>query len=237
MFLAFLTEAAVGFGATILTVTLASHLIPLKVLLPAFVPLNMLLSLWVVVSHHEQIDRARLTRRILPAVAVGMLLGMGAYRLGSPEGLLLAFGAFVLVLSSVELVRALRTERPPERMPAWRSMLMLGAGGLIHGMFGSGGPLIVYVAGRQLHDKGRFRATLAALWLILNAVLLVSYLLSDELNTQTLTTSAMMLPMLGLGIVVGERAHKLLPQRAFRVTVWLVLLIAALIRVARSAMS
>ena len=40
--IAFIAEAAIGFGATVVTVTLAVLFVPLNVILPAFVPVNML---------------------------------------------------------------------------------------------------------------------------------------------------------------------------------------------------
>ncbi|MBA2661667.1 MAG: sulfite exporter TauE/SafE family protein [Bradymonadaceae bacterium] len=233
VFVAFVTEAAVGFGATILTVTLGAHLVPIKVLLPAFVPLNILLSLWIVALHHKDIDRDYLTRRILPSVAVGMIGGMGLYRIGSPEHLLLGFGVFVVLLSAGELYKVFRFKASSAPMAAWKSIGMLGAGGIVHGMFGSGGPLIVYVAGRQLHDKGKFRVTLATLWLILNTVLVLHFLIAGDLTLTTLKTSMLLLPMLALGIAVGDQAHKRLAQHVFRVVVWLVLLVAAVILVGR----
>lgn len=248
VFAAFVTEAAVGFGATILTVTLGAHLMPITVLLPSFVPLNMLLSLWIVLRHRHDVALGHLGRRVLPAVGVGMLVGMGLYRFGTPEQLLLAFGLFVVVLSAAELHKALRTlarrdaahlddtpDATPDDAPIapWQSLAMLGSGGLIHGMFGSGGPMIVYVAGRELHDKGRFRATLAALWFLLNGALVAHYLQVGDLNLETARISALLLPALVLGIAAGERAHHRLPQRLFRITVWAVLLAAAAILVGR----
>ena len=52
----------------------------------------------------------------------------------------------------------------------------LALGGIAHGLFGTGGPMIVYVARRRLADKLAFRSTLAVLWLALNAALLTKFI-------------------------------------------------------------
>ena len=45
--MAFATEGAIGFGGTVLAASIGAQLVPLEVLLPAFVPLNLVLSSWL----------------------------------------------------------------------------------------------------------------------------------------------------------------------------------------------
>jgi uncharacterized membrane protein YfcA len=56
--------------------------------------------------------------------------------------------------------------------------LILVVGGMVHGAFASGGPLVVLYASKTLTDKGSFRATLCLLWTTLNTLLLINYLRS-----------------------------------------------------------
>ncbi len=236
VFFAFVTETTVGFGSTILTVTLGANLVALNVLLPAFVPLNVLLSLWIILKYRSELDHEYIIRRILPSVAVGMALGMAIYRLGSPTALLLFFSCFVAVMAVYELFKEWRGAVVVEPLSGWQSMLLLGAGGVVHGLFGSGGPLIVYVASKQLVEKARFRATLAALWLVLNITLLINFQFAGDLTRESLKITLLLLPMLALGIVVGDRAHHILPQRLFRLVVWGLLLFAASILIVRNVL-
>ena len=53
---AFTTEAAIGFGSTVLTVALGAHLFPIDRLLAAFVPVNVGLSAWLVLRNRHAID-------------------------------------------------------------------------------------------------------------------------------------------------------------------------------------
>ena len=55
------------------------------------------------------------------------------------------------------------------RKGAWA--VLLGAG-VVHGMFVSGGALLVVYAAATFRDKEVFRSTLAAVWVILNGLLM-----------------------------------------------------------------
>jgi uncharacterized protein len=229
--LAFFTEAVVGFGSTILTVTLGAHLVPLDVLLPMFVPLNMLLSASLIARDVRLVDRKVLGREVLPAVLLGMACGLVIFRYAQPSALMLLFGSFVLLLSGRELFKLWRGDAGQVPLSLARSRGVLWAGGVVHGMFGSGGPLIVYVVGRVIEDKQRFRSTLAALWLLLNGILAASFVQSGALTLETLKMSVMFVPALGLGLWAGELAHHRISATAFKVLTWLILFGAALTRV------
>lgn len=228
IFLAFFTESVVGFGSTVITVSLAAHFIDLDVILPAFVPVGVLLSTTLVVRNFEHVDRQFLWSRIGPAMAVGMAVGMAIFRMVDSKSLLTVFGVFVTAVSLRELVLALKKDAAkPRKLPALGSFLFLMGGGVIHGMFGSGGPLVVYVVGREIFSKAVFRATLSALWLVSNLVLIVGYVQSDMVTAQTMKLSAMMLPPLLLGMVLGERAHGAVNERTFKIVTWAILFFAA----------
>lgn len=238
VFAAFFTESVVGFGSTILTVTLGAHLLPLEVLLPAVVPLNLVLSGTLVARAPQQVDGALLRRQILPSVAVGMACGMVIFRYAQPSALMLAFGVFVLLLSGRELFKLVYgAATSQETVSLGRARGVLWAGGVVHGMFGSGGPLIVYVMGRLIGDKHIFRSTLAALWLILNSVLVLSYLQSGVLGMQTLKLTLACVPALMLGMWLGELVHHRISASAFRVLTWALLCAAALARVVSELVS
>ncbi len=223
---AFSAEAITGFGATVLTVAMGAHLMPLAVLLPAYVPVNFLLSAWLLARHHRHLDRPLLLRRVLPLVGSGMVLGLLLYRLQPGKSLLIGFGAFVALLAALELWRIAR--RAPGRPPGvWQTRVALVAGGIVHGVYGSGGPLIVYATSKSIADKSAFRVTLSALWLVLGAVLMAHYAMLGQLTTATLLTSVSLLPALGLALLMGEKLHHRVPEAPFRVLVYALLLVAA----------
>ena len=233
---AFATEAALGFGATVITVTLGSLVMGLEPLLAAFVPVNLLLSGYLLGRHRRHVDGPGLGRRILPFIGAGLVVGLLLFRLRHAHLLQLAFALFVILLSLVELYRLAgpgQEEAAPLSRP--RAALLLLLGGVVHGLFASGGPMVVYVMGRGRTDKARFRATLAALWLILNGILVANYWTLHLFDGASARRSLLFLPSLLLGLVAGEWLHHRLPDRLFRRLVYVVLLVAATTLGARTA--
>ena len=223
VFGAFLVGGATGFGSSVLTLTLAVHFFPIDFLVPVVVPLNLVLYGYLALRHRREVDRALLLRRILPLCGLGMPLGWLVFQYSDSEQLKFAFGLFVLSLALFEIARTLRRAAPVGRTSAPGGPLWLLGGGVVMGLWVSGGPLIVYWTSYALRDKGPFRATLSALWLLLNLVLLVAHLASGRIDLDTARVSALMLPALIVGAAIGEMLHGRLGERSFHVLVYLVL--------------
>ncbi len=226
----FATEGAIGFGGTVLAASIGAQAIPLDVLLPAFVPLNMVMSTWLLVRGFRAIHWRFLGTQMAPAVGIGAAIGLALFHLSIKGVLALVFGIFVVGLATLQLAR------PSDRSlgPVTRTG-MLGLGGIAHGLFGTGGPMIVYVVRRTLTDKRAFRASLAVVWLVLNVALLVNYA-SSGLYTHTTAKAAGVIALAIVpGLAIGERVHHKLDASRFERVVWVVLLLAGVALAVRSA--
>ena len=225
--LAFSIEAALGFGATLVAVALGSFFIDLDELLPALVPLNVLLSGFLVARYFRAVEARFLFTRLLPLMAIGLPLGQYAFHAVDASVLKRVFGIFVAVVAAIELKR-MREQRDAVPEPPKRAVevVFLLLGGIVHGAFATGGPMAVYVTGRVVHDKGAYRATLSVLWLALNLVLVASYGASGALSPETLALTGLLAPSLVLGLIIGEFAHHRVPVTTFRAGVFVMLLVA-----------
>lgn len=221
-------EAMTGFGSTIITVTVCANFYDIDFLVPALVPANILLSTYIAARHFRDINRIELFRRILPFVGVGVAGGLTFFLLLDSNTLKLGYGIFVLVFSIHQITRQLRNGNGAAEQPLGRGAAAgwLLAGGLAQGLFASGGPMVVFYAGRALDGKAAFRATLSALWLIVNVCMSVSYAVSGKMTAATLATSAKILPVIAAGIFIGEALHARIPERAFRIAVYALLIFA-----------
>ena len=227
VFAAFLTGSALGFGSTLVAVTLGVFLCPLEDLLPAFVPLNVVLSIYLVGRYRRSIEWRLLLRRVIPLTGLGLPVGMLLFHAGSSRALVTVFGAFVVVLCAAELL-ALHTARSRRRTPLpWPAQVaLLVAGGVVHGAYVTGGPMVVYVVGREIADKGVFRSTLSTLWLVLNVVLVAGYAVAGDLDAESgRLTAALVLPLVA-GLVAGEWLHGRVNQNLFRALVFGFLFVA-----------
>ncbi len=239
------TEAALGFGGTIVAVALGASLYPLEFLVPTLVPLNVLVSLYIAVRHRADIDGHILWRRILPLTLAGLPLGLAAFTMVHSYWLKAAFGILVVGFSSVELVRATGNQARAQLaatsdmttettvaggkaagMAFGPAAFWLVGGGVMQGLYASGGPMVVSYASRELRDKASFRSTLSALWTVLTLVMTVSYTVTGRITRHTLSAGLMLLPVMLAGIVAGERLHGRVNERSFRALVFSVLLVA-----------
>jgi len=204
LILAHTAETFLGFGATLIALALGVHLIPLETLVPVLVILALLQSLWLVVRWFRHIKWRVLLRQILPAAGIGIPIGIWGRGLADEAQLRMILGAFIVAVSSMELVSVFRRRTAREELRWYYRIPVLVAGGIFHGLFATGGPLIVYYASRQLKSQASFRATLSMLWLILNTVLLINFWMLGQIDFQTLELTAVVLPGLVAGILVGS---------------------------------
>lgn len=231
-------EAVTGFGASIVALTLGGLLRPVPALIPVLVPLNVGLSAVIVLRHRGAVDRPLLLRRIVPYTGLGLVAGFTLFvGVGDHPEVILAYGIFVVALAGLRLWALAREvaagpEARPE--PGPRSPIWLVAGGVMQGLFAAGGPLVILYTSAALVDKAGFRATMSALWLILNVALSIGLWAHGDLTAATLRETAGLVPSLVIGVVAGEWLHRRVSPRGFRGAVFGLLLIAGGILVGRA---
>ena len=202
---AFTTEGAIGFGGTVIAASIGAQIVPIEELLPAFVPLNLLLSTWLLTRGLRSVAWRMLVVDVALPVGVGAAGGLALFHLPAKTVLALAFGVFVAGLATLQLARP--ADRPLAR-PWQLGMLVLG--GVAHGLFGTGGPMIVYV-------------------------LLINVLSLDLYRRHTLDLGLVLALVIVPGLYLGERIHHALDPARFERVVWVVLLVAGIALAVRNA--
>jgi uncharacterized membrane protein YfcA len=220
-------ETVAGFGATVISLSIGVHFVQLEWLVVTLVLIGLLQSTWIVVRGRKHIRTRLLFTRVLPFCAVGMIAGNTAFQHLPTDMLKTILGLFVVFFSSFRLWQLFRGEatKPLTRMAG--AGFLIG-GGFFHGLFASGGPLVVYFVSRAIDSRHAFRATLSSLWLVLNVALLASYAWHGQLGQPSLTLAAMLLPAVGVGILVGEFVHHRVDEVLFRKVVQGLLLFTGL---------
>lgn len=227
LFGAYAVQAMSGFGAVVLAVTFGALLMPIRQLPPILVPLNVLLVTYLVARYYKTIDLRVLLLRILPLMGVGVVVGVYLFDyLPTEIDLKPWFAGLIILLSVLELIRLLKNlERVPVvdlvPGPVWMFL-----SGITHGLFASGGPLLVYAVNRLSLDKATFRSTLSAVWLVMNVSLTIFYLLSGHTSPERVAGLVVFLPSIVLGTVLGEYLHHRAPEHQFRIIVSVILLCA-----------
>nr|WP_286675155.1 sulfite exporter TauE/SafE family protein [Pseudomonas subflava] len=221
--LAYTLEAVTGFGSIVIALSLGALLLPIEQLLPVLVPLNIGMTGYLVWRHRAQIDRRLLLGTILPGMVAGTALGYLLLPYLDAALLKRGFGVLILWFSGRELWRLRHAAALPVR-PQWLTRLFTLGAGLSHGLFASGGPLLVYgLAGTTL-DKARFRATLVSVWFTLNSLLTAAFLVDGRLQP-ALPQVLAYAPLLLVGLWLGEHLHRRFDERHFRIAIYALLLV------------
>ena len=134
----------------------------------------------------------------------------------------------VLVLSARELWLLLGRPKAITRPlgPIPLVSMLLGAG-VIHGIYATGGPMLVYAVNRVGLSKSAFRSTLTMVWIALNTVLLASYVRDGVYTTEILEALLWLAPSVPLGLIAGEYLHHRVDQRRFNIVTFALLSAAA----------
>jgi uncharacterized membrane protein YfcA len=225
---AFAVEATTGFGATVIAVTLGVHLFPLDELLPVIVPLGLVMSVTIAWRQRAHADRALLGRLVLPLMLAGLAIGFAIFERASSGALQRAYGAFVVALAAAELVRMRRATQPQRPLSSAATRAAVLGAGVIHGLWSSGGPVLVYALGRLPIEKRAFRATLVTVWTVMGVSLTVAYAATGRVGRDTLAATAALLPVLAVAFAAGEWLHHRLDETRFRRVVYALLVAAGL---------
>ena len=110
---------------------------------------------------------------------VGMFAGIQICRIVKSENILLTIYGIIIVVVALKNL-CIHTEKKLPDLILWIVLILAG---IIHGMFVSGGALLVIYATQVLKEKEEFRATVAPVWVVLNFFLMVTQFRSGLVGT------------------------------------------------------
>jgi uncharacterized membrane protein YfcA len=239
VFLTHALEGITGFGCTVLAMPFVAMLLGLKVAKPLLVVLAWLLAGYIVTVSWKKIVWKEFLF-ILLYVGIGLPVGMAVFSYFSENILTVILALVMLTVGFQGFVKTWKSSKggstiqpsEPSR-PVPKNLFMRGTlflGGIVHGMFGTGGPFVVIYASKALPDKSLFRVSLCLLWATLNTVLIGNDLYSGNVWTpETCKILLLMLPFLAAGTLLGDFLHHHVSEYYFRLIVYGVLFASGLV--------
>jgi len=194
---------ATGFGSNIISVPALAHFFPLTFVVPlatatdTFAATSTAIRLRKLVAWRE-------FGRLLPAMGIGIALGASVL-LNLPRGpALLALGIFAASYG----LYVLAGPRSLKVAPDWLVWPVGAMGGIFSALFGSGGPIYMVFLSARIRDKSVLRATSAivvavSVWIRLALFVGTGLLLNGPL----LMLAVSLLPVMVLGLWLGNRLH------------------------------
>lgn len=111
-------------------------------------------------------------------------------------------------------------------MPGFVLDIILLLAGVIHGMFVSGGPLLIVYAVKRLPEKNQFRATVSMIWVALDIYLIVKQAMAGLMTGFTLSVTLWSVPALIAGVFIGNRLAAKMTQEFFLKLLYILLVIS-----------
>jgi uncharacterized membrane protein YfcA len=219
-FLGALIFGITGFGAALVTIPLATHLVPLKFALALFALVDLCCALSVGLENPKNAVRSEWAR-LVPMILIGTALGVTLLvNLPRAAGMFL-LGAFVLSYALYGLARRGRA-RVIRAGWAWLAGL---CGGITSTLFGAGGPpYAIYLAQRGL-SKDEFRATMGFAVMTSISLRVVAFLITGLLlDPAVWLTAAAAVPAALVGLFVAKRLYRRISREALMRAVALILL-------------
>ena len=220
VFAGFTVQTMVGFGGNVITLALGALVAPIELLVPLIVCMSLLNTSAVLIRNYREVLVGLLVKRVLPLMVLGAVGGQAVIRYLQGPALELGYGAMVVVISARELWLARPGVAAPSEPlgPVGGGAGILGAG-VIHGIYASGGPLLVYVLGREGLPKGPFRSTLISVFWTMNLALALTFVAQGRLTPSHLGQVAWLVPGVALGLFVGQWGHDRVDEERFRLLV------------------
>lgn len=222
---AFVSGAMAGFGSVIIALTIAGQFHSIEWMVPRLVALNVLLNGYLVIAHRGHIAWRLLLTRVLWVMGAGASVGVLVQAQLAGSTLKTMFGVLVVALSSIELYRMWSKSTPAT---GGASLPFVFGAGIMHGIYASGGPLLVYALGRSDLHRTALRSTLAMIWLSMNIALSIVYVLDGRLDRTAAVEVLWLVVPVAIAIPIGELLHRRVDERGFRIVLFCLLLAAGI---------
>ena len=156
-------------------------------------------------------------RHLLPAALLGIALASALFGLLSDDMVKGALGVIAIAFALDRLLRRGGTGAAGGAVPrAWAWLCGAGSGFTSTFAHAGGPPLMIYLLGRGL-PRQVFVATSVYFFAAINLAKLPFYIRLDLFTRETLLMSAMLLPLVPVGVWLGRRLLAMIPERPFYV--------------------
>jgi uncharacterized membrane protein YfcA len=219
-----------GFGAALITIPLATHLVPLRFALALFVLVDLACALRVGFENPKNAVRAEWTR-LVPMIIAGTAVGVTLLVNLPRQAATAALGVFIVAYALYSLSKpSLR------KIPSGWAWLAGFAGGITSTVFGAGGPPYVIYLSRRGLTQPQFRATLGFATLTSISLRAVAFILTGLLLDARIWLAALAaVPAALVGIEVARRIYVGFSRALLFRVVALVLLASGVSLLLRSA--
>ncbi|NME36766.1 MULTISPECIES: sulfite exporter TauE/SafE family protein [Fusobacterium] len=220
LFLTNIVQGITGFAGTVLAMPPSILLEGIDVAKPILNIMGLLVAVWIVIISYKSLNVKEFLK-IMIIMFLGLVLGNYIYSVLPVPMLLKFYAIFIIGIALKGLL--VKTEKD---LPEFFLVMIVFVAGIIHGMFVSGGPLLIIYAAKKFKEKTEFRATVSCVWLILNSYLGYSHYAIGLFTPETVTKLMWGIPPVIIGAIIGNILHKKMSQKLFLLITYILLIIS-----------
>lgn len=220
-----IVQCITGFAGTVLAMPFAVMTVGIATAKPIINCVGIAASVGVLLKHYRNVNKKEFLK-IIAVMGAGMIAGLfvSGNILNNERLVHILLGSLVVAFAVYNAILFfLKVDKPIH--PALAAVLLVLAG-LIHGIFVCGGPLLVTYIASKIQDKQEFRATLSAVWIVLNSVILVSDVAEGRFTLQLMPMLAVSLVLLVGAVIAGEKIAKKMNKEVFMIVSYALMLIS-----------
>ncbi len=210
-------QSSTGFGFSIMATPFLLMLFLPQEAIQINIILSLIISISLILKIRNDIDFILLKRLILGSI-VGVPLGILVFITINMNALKLGVSILLLLLTLL-LICNFKVKSTP-----FRDFIVGGISGVLTTSIGMPGPpLLLYFTGTDT-EKGKLRATTLAFYLFIYFVSLLTQIAFTGTNKLIWESSLYAIPIVFIGLLIGQIVFKWLNQRIFRVFTYILLI-------------
>jgi len=200
IFLASFTQGFSGFGFALISIPLLSFVVGIKYAIPLGALCGLVINVVLAVKLQNHINFKELKKLLIGAV-LGIPPGVFFLAKAGTGLIQIMLGTVVLlfvVFSSTNLFK-------PKEINSIYGYIFGLSSGLLGGAFNASGPPVLIYFYLKSWDKIKFKASVTGFFLVTSVVIVISHLISGLTTTDVLIDFSLHLPVVLLGIFIGDR--------------------------------
>ena len=234
VFISNVIQCITGFAGTVLAMPFSIMLIGFDAAKTILNILGIVASVGVLAMNRKSFNKKEFAK-ITGIMTVGMIIGFVIVNSFSVTAGVLykILGAAVIVFTVIGCVRTFkktdenREITKSDKKTSIASYCILVVSGIVHGMFVCGGPLLIVYASEKLKDKDEFRATVSAVWIVLNSLIMLTDIKNGHLNAEIIPLLAVSIVILFAAVFVGNKIAKHMNKKTFMIITYILMGISA----------
>lgn len=216
-------QSLAGFGGTLLSMPLGIMLMGIGLSKPVMTIVAWITGVVVLITEYKYINK----KELLKMVAVMLVGVLGGIWVSGKVQLNFLLLIYAVVVAGVGFKKLFFPQKRKPSVAVQNTALALA--GVMQGLFVSGGSFLGIYAVERLPEKREMRATVNAIWSIINSIMIFTYFLNGTMTKDVLTMSGIAIVPTLIAIWLGGALTKKIKQTTFLKMIYIILIVSGIV--------